>query len=58
MRAISKLVLQAAERNQTRIYHSQPQPRDYSTIAAAKRLTGASQLQLAFINAVVEKESK
>lgn len=51
---IKEQIVKAADKNQTRIYHSQPLPREYSTIARAKRLTGASQIQLAFINAVVK----
>ena len=58
MQKICQLVVKAAEKQPLRIYHSQPLPRDYSTIAKAKRLTGASQIQLAFVNAVVEKEVK
>jgi len=57
MATIVDVVTKVAENQPLRIYHSQPLPRDYSTIAKAKRLVGASQIQMAFINAVV-KEGK
>lgn len=58
MDKITQLVVEAADKNQLRLYHSQPQPREYSTIVKAKRLIGANQIQLAFVDAVVAKARK
>jgi hypothetical protein len=58
MKQISQLVSKVAEQSPLHLFHSQPMPRDYSTIAVAKRLTGANQIQLAFVNAVVKTEGK
>lgn len=58
MNKVSQTILGAAEKNDVRIFHSQPLPRNYSTIAKAQRLVGVTQLQLAFIDAVVAKESR
>jgi hypothetical protein len=57
MATIVDVITKVAENQPLRIYHSQPLPRGYSTIAKAKRLVGASQIQMAFVNAVV-KEGK